>query len=106
MLTHAVITGRSEVLKSVGIQKSAGQMYESFARKIGISASALTYQQKQQAVATGALAEAAKVAGVYEAAMDSPGKVLRSFARIHNEIQVAVGGVLLKAFGPMIKSSL
>jgi phage-related protein len=104
MLTHAVITGRSEVLKSVGIQKSAGQMYESFARKIGVSANALTYQQKQQAVATGALAEAAKVAGVYEAAMDSPGKVLRSFARIHNEIQVAVGGVLLKAFGPMIKS--
>jgi phage-related protein len=104
MLTHAVITGRSEVLKSVGIQKSAGQMYESFARSIGVSASSLTYQQKQQAVATGALAEAAKVAGVYEAAMDSPGKVLRSFARIHNEIQVAVGGVLLKAFGPMIKS--
>jgi hypothetical protein len=104
MLTHAVITGRSEVLKSVGIQKSAGQMYESFARSIGVSANALTYQQKQQAVATGALAEAAKVAGVYEAAMDSPGKVLRSFARIHNEIQVAVGGVLLKAFGPMIKS--
>jgi phage-related protein len=104
MLTHAVITGRSEVLKSVGIQKSAGQMYESFARSLGISASALTYQQKQQAVATGALKEAAKVAGVYEAAMDSPGKVLRSFARIHNEIQVSVGGVLLKAFGPMIKS--
>jgi len=104
MLTHAVITGRSEVLKSVGIQKSAGQMYESFAKSIGVSASSLTYQQKQQAVATGALAEAAKVAGVYEAAMDSPGKVLRSFARIHNEIQVAVGGVLLKAFGPMIKS--
>lgn len=104
MLTHAVITGRSEVLKSVGIQKSAGQMYESFARSIGKSASALTYQEKQTAVATGALKEAAKVAGVYEAAMDSPGKVLRSFARIHNEIQVAVGGVLLKAFGPMIKS--
>jgi hypothetical protein len=104
MLTHAVITGRSEVLKSVGIQKSAGQMYESFAKSIGKSANALTYQEKQTAVATGALAEAAKVAGVYEAAMDSPGKVLRSFARITNEIQVAIGGVLLKGLGPMIKA--
>ena len=103
MLTHAVITGRSEVLKSVGIQKSAGQMYESFARSIGKSANALTYQEKQLAVATGALEEAERVAGAYEAAMDSPGKVLRSFARLHNEIQVSVGGVLLKAFGPMIK---
>jgi hypothetical protein len=104
MLTHAVITGRSEVLKSVGIQKSAGQMYESFARSIGKSANALTYQEKQTAVATGALAEAAKVAGVYEAAMDSPGKVLRSFKRITNEIHVAIGGLLLKGLGPMIKA--
>ena len=104
MLTHAVITGRSEVLKSVGIQKSAGQMYESYARSIGKSANALTYQEKQQAVATGALKEAEKVAGTYLAAMESPGKVLRSFARLHNEIQVAIGAVLLKGFGPMIKS--
>jgi phage-related protein len=104
MLTHAVITGRSEVLKSVGIQKSAGQMYESFAKSIGKSANQLTYQEKQTAVATGALKEAAKVAGVYEAAMDSPGKVLRSFARITNEIQVALGSVLLKGLGPMIKA--
>jgi hypothetical protein len=104
MLTHAVITGRSEVLKSVGIQKSAGQMYETFARSIGKSANALTYQEKQTAVATGALKEAAKVAGVYEAAMDSPGKVLRSFKRITNEIQVALGEVLLKGLGPMIKA--
>jgi phage-related protein len=105
MLTHAVITGRSEVLKSVGIQKSAGKMYEDFAITIGKTARELTYQEKQLAVATGALAEAAKVAGTYEAAMDSPGKVLRSFARLHNEIQVSVGGVLLTAFGPMIKSA-
>jgi hypothetical protein len=104
MLTHAVITGRSEVLKSVGIQKSAGQMYESFAKSIGKSANELTYQEKQTAVATGALKEAAKVAGVYEAAMDSPGKVLRSFKRITNEIQVALGSVLLKGLGPMIKA--
>lgn len=104
MLTHAVITGRSEVLKSVGIQKSAGQMYEDYARSIGKSATALTYQEKQQAVATGALKEAENVAGAYLAAMESPGKVLRSFARLHNEIQVSIGSVLLKGFGPMIKS--
>jgi hypothetical protein len=104
MLTHAVITGRSEVLKSVGIQKSAGQMYESFARSIGKSANSLTYQEKQQAVATGALKEAAKVAGTYEAAMQSPGKVLRSFARITNDIQVSLGEMLLKGIGPIVFS--
>ena len=102
MLTHAVITGRSEVLKSVGIQKSAGQMYESYAKTLGKTAQALTYQEKQQAVATGALEEAKNVAGAYLAAMQSPGKVLRSFARITNEIQVSLGGMLLKGIGPII----
>lgn len=105
MLTHAVITGRSEVLKSVGIQKSADQMYADFAASIGKTTKQLTYQEKQQAVATGALAEAAKVAGTYEAAMTTPGKVLRSFARLQNEIMVAMGGALLDGFGPAIYSA-
>jgi len=102
MLTHAVITGRSEVLKSVGIQKSAGQMYEEFARQIGKATSALSFQEKQQAVAEGALAEGAKVFGTYEAAMTSPGKVIRSFARITNDTKVAMGQMVLDGFGPMI----
>jgi hypothetical protein len=105
MLTHAVITGRSEVLKSVGIQKSAGQMYESFAKSIGKTAAQLTHTEKQTAVLTGALAEGAKVAGTYEAAMTSPGKVLRSFARVQNEILVSMGNVLLAGFGPLIFSA-
>jgi phage-related protein len=105
MLTHAVITGRSEVLKSVGIQKSAGMMYEDFARSIGKTAAQLTHTEKQTAVLTGAISEGAKVAGTYEAAMTAPGKVLRSFARVQNEIMVSMGNVLLKGFGPMIFSA-
>lgn len=103
-LTHAVITGRSEVLKSVGIQKTAGQMYEEYAKTIGVATSAMTFQQKQAAILAGVIEEGKRVFGTYEAAMKSPGKLLRSFARLHNELQVSVGGVLLKAFGPMIFS--
>ena len=102
MLTHAVITGRSEVLKSVGIQKSAGQMYDDFAKTLGKSAAALTYQEKQQAVLTGALKEAENVAGAYLAAMQSPGKVLRSFPRMINNIQISMGNMLLKGIGPIV----
>ena len=105
MLTHAVITGRSEVLKSVGIQKSAGMMYEDFARSIGKTAAQLTHTEKQMAVLSGAISEGTKVAGTYEAAMTAPGKVLRSFARVQNEIMVSMGNVLLKGFGPMIFSA-
>lgn len=101
-LTHAIITGRSEVLKSVGIQKSAGQAYAQFAATLGKTTKELTYQEKQAAVLSLVLDEGARVAGAYEAAMTSPGKVLRSFARITNELQVAMGTALTRAFGPMI----
>jgi phage-related protein len=101
-LTHAIVTGRSEVLKSVGIQKSAGQAYAEYAASVGKAARDLSYTEKQTAVMNMVLKEGARVAGTYEASMTTAGKVLRSFARLHNELQVAVGGVLLKAFGPLI----
>jgi hypothetical protein len=101
-LTHAIITGRSEVLKSVGIQKSAGQAYAEYAASIGKAAKDLSYTEKQTATMNMVLKEGARVAGTYEASMTTAGKVLRSYARLHNELQIAVGGVLLKAFGPLI----
>jgi hypothetical protein len=101
-LTHAIVTGRSEVLKSVGIQKSAGQAYAEYAASIGKAAKDLSYTEKQTAVMNMVIAEGARVAGTYEASMTTAGKVLRSYARLHNELQIAVGGVLLKAFGPLI----
>lgn len=104
MLTHAIITGRSEVLKSVGIQKSAGQAYQEYAQTIGKTAKSLSYTEKQAAVLNMVLKEGGRVAGTYEAAMQTPGKVLRSFPRLFNNIQVAMGDVLLKGFGPMIYS--
>jgi phage-related protein len=101
-LTHAIITGRSEVLKSVGIQTSAGRAYATYAATLGKSAKDLSALERQQAVLNLVMKEGTRVAGTYEAAMTTPGKVLRSFARMHNELQIAVGGVLLKGFGPLI----
>jgi hypothetical protein len=101
-LTHAIVTGRSEVLKSVGIQKSAGRAYAEYAASIGKAAKDLSYTEKQTAVMNMVIAEGARVAGTYEASMTTAGKVLRSYARLHNELGVAVGAVLLKAFGPLI----
>lgn len=104
-LTHAIITGRSEVLKSVGIQKSAGAAYADYASSIGKAAKDLTATEKQAAVLNLVLEEGARVAGTYEAAMTTPGKVLRSFARLHNDLAVSMGSVLISGFGPMIFES-
>ena len=105
LLTRAIITGRTELLKSSGIQKSAGQMYEEFAAKAGKSATALTAVEKQTAVLNGVLKEGEKVFGTYEAAMLAPGKVMRSFKRITNDISVELGKSVVVGFGPVIKSA-
>jgi hypothetical protein len=105
LLTRAIITGRTELLKSSGIQKSAGQMYEEFAAKAGKSAQSLTAVEKQTAVLNGVLKEGEKVFGTYEAAMLAPGKVMRSFKRITNDISVELGKSVVVGFGPVIKSA-
>ena len=105
LLTRAIITGRTELLKSAGVQKSAGQMYEEYAATLGKASTSLSAVEKQTAVLNGVLEEGTRVAGTYEAAMQEPGKVLRSFPRLINDIQVAMGMALTDGFGPMIMAA-
>ena len=102
LLTYAIQTGNSQLLKSAGITKYASEAYAQYARELKISQTALTASQRQQAVLNMILEEGTKVAGVYEAAMQQSGKVLRSFPRIINDIQLEFGGLFLDGFGPVI----
>ena len=105
ILTRAIKTGNSMLLKSAGISEQASQGYAAYAREIGKTANTLNATERQQAMINLILEEGTKVAGVYTAAMQEPGKVLRSFPRIVNDMQVAMGAALLAGFGPMIKAS-
>ena len=102
LLTYAIQTGNSQLLKSAGITKYASEAYAQYARELKISQNALTASQRQQAVLNMILVEGEKVAGVYEAAMQQSGKVLRSFPRIINDISLEFGGLFLDGFGPVI----
>ena len=105
LLTRAIKTGNSMLLKSAGVSRMASEGYADYARQLGKNSTQLTATERQQAIINLILEEGAKVAGVYEAAMQEPGKVLRSFPRLLNDMQVAFGGALLKGFGPMIKAA-
>ncbi len=105
LLVRAIITGRTELLKSSGIQKSAGQMYAEYAQEVGKATTALTAQEKQTAVLNGVVKEGERVQGTYLAAMAAPGKVLRSMPRLYNDLQVSIGTALLQGFGPLIKAT-
>jgi phage-related protein len=104
-LTYAIMNQDTLMLRHLGITKTASQAFEEYARANNTSAKALTEFQKKQAITNMVIAEGAKVAGVYEAAMKEPAKVLRSFPRLFNEVQVAVGQGLTQAFGPLILST-
>ena len=105
LLTQAIITGNSMLLKSAGISRLASEGYAEYAKQIGKSVRQLSAQERQQAVTNLILKEGARVAGTYEGAMNAAGKVLRSFKRIINDIQIEIGKVLLDAFGPLIKAT-
>jgi hypothetical protein len=104
-LAYAIQTGNSMLLKGVGITKYAGEAYSEYATTLGKSANNLTNSERQQAILNMVMAEGAKVAGTYEAAMGQSGKVLRSFPRIINDIQLEFGNLFLDGFGPVILSA-
>ena len=103
-LAYAIQTGNSRLLKSAGITKYAGEAYAEYAATLGKTEAQLTATERQTAVMNMILEEGAKVAGTYEAAMTEPGKVLRSFPRLLNDMQIEFGNVLKEGFGPAIKA--
>ncbi len=104
LLTRAIQTGSTILLKSAGISRMASEGYDAYARSLGKGVQDLSAVERQQAIVNLIMEEGAKVAGVYEAAMTEPGKVLRSFKRIIDDMNVAIGEALLKGLGPLIKN--
>jgi len=101
-LTYAIMNQDTQMLRSVGITKSASEAFNDYAVQNHVSVASLTEFQKKQAITNMIISEGAKVAGVYEAAMHEPAKVLRSFPRIFDDIQEAVGQGFTTSFGPLI----
>jgi len=105
LLTRAIITGNSMLLKSAGVSRQVSEGYTAYAKVLGKTTTELTATERQQATINLILDEGTKVAGVYEAAMQEAGKVLRSFPRLLNDIHVSFGTALVDGFGPAIKAA-
>ena len=101
-LMYAVLHLNTQMLRNAGVQTTVEGAVRKYAAANNIAAHSMTTAQKQQAVMNAVIAEGATLGGVYEMSMQNAGKVLRSFARITTNIQVALGGPFLDAFGPLI----
>lgn len=101
-LTHGITTQNSQVLRNAGLNVQAGQAIDNYAKSVGKSVKDLTDAERSQAVLNAVLESGKTVAGAYAEAMTEPGKVLRSFKRVTDDIKLSVGEGLVKAFGPLI----
>ena len=101
-LTQAIITGRTELFKSAGMIVDLNSAYKDYAALTGDATRELTEQEKVQARVNATLEYGERIAGAYLAAMDDPGKVLRSYPRYLNDVAVAFGQNFIPAFSDAI----
>jgi hypothetical protein len=101
-LVHGITTQNSMVLRNAGLNVQAGKAVDEYAKSIGKTTKELTDAERSQAVLNAVLESGKTVAGAYAEAMTEPGKVLRSFPRIIDDIKLSVGQGLVQAFGPLI----
>jgi len=101
-IIYGITTYNTEVLRTIGIQVNMQQAMELFAQTLGKTADELTTNERSQAALNAVMAEGAKIAGAYEAAMEAPGKQLRSFTRDMFELVRVMGEPFLAAFGNVV----
>lgn len=92
---YAITTGQNEVLRLVGINKTAIQMQEEYAATLGKSAKELTENEKRLAVINGILKQATGYTGLYENSLQAVGKQMGSLVRYVQEGALAFGQTLL-----------
>ncbi len=92
---YAIVTGNAEVLRLVGINKTATMMQDEFAKSLGKTTEQLTQQERKQAIINGIMKAAEGYAGLYEKSLESVGKKMTSLQRYTEEAGLALGQVLL-----------
>jgi len=88
---HGITTGMPRVLRQIGIVVDFQHAYEEAAEAVGKSAEDFTMMEKTQIRMNAVLEAGTRIAGSYEAAMDTAGKKALSLARYVENIKVQLG---------------
>jgi len=104
-LTLAIATNNTRRLRFLGITTTANAAQEAFAKANGRSVDSLTELEKRTALTNAIIEDGARLLDVYDAAMQSPTKQLRSLSgRELPELAAAFGAFFTPALGTGIKT--
>lgn len=102
-LIWAVTTHNTRMLRTMGIMTDLTAAEEAHAASLGLTVDQLTQQQRIQADVNAVLESSAAMMEVYDAAMQSPTKRLRTLTdRLLPELQAALGAPFLGAWNSVI----
>ena len=94
-MTDAVNKLSPRLLKQFGIMVDLNTAYKDYSKETGIATTAMTAQEKKQALLNAIIKQGATIAGAYETAMGEVGKQLTSLPRYVQDLQIAIGKYLL-----------
>src|SRR3990167_6550964 len=101
-IIDGIVTLNPLILRNAGIIVDLQLAYKEWADENDRTVESLTTTEKQQIALNEVLEAGVGIAGAYAAAMEEPGKVLRSFPRYFDDIMVAIGEPFQEAFGTVI----
>lgn len=90
-MIYGIKSSNTEVLRTLGINVSFESGYQKLAASLGRNVSSLTEAEKVQARQNTVLEESVRLQGVYEEAMTSASKQMRSMERYTEDLKVKLG---------------
>lgn len=90
-LVYGISAGQTRVLRTLGILVSFESAYAKFAEAANRTTDSLTEEEKVQIRASAAMEAGARIAGAYEASMQTAGKQILSAQRYLEDLKVTLG---------------
>jgi len=101
-LVHGIATLNPLVLRHLGLTVDFEQAYRNAANQMGRNWEKFTIAEKQQIALNEALRVGSRIAGAYEASMETVGGQLLSMARLVEDLQVVFGQLFQPAYSVIV----